>query len=118
MIGKGVVIIVASWRQIMMAKYPGICVMSADMKVCTTLSVVAAVVDALVGLLVSVEFEAMEGAVQSLATNPYVQHGYRFCQGNCSTVPRPLNEFTSVDSKKCKFCCERKRKARHRASKH
>jgi hypothetical protein len=54
---------------------------------------------------------------EAAVANPYTSHGYRFCQGNCSTVPRPLNEFSASDSKKCKFCCERKRRARHKSSK-
>jgi hypothetical protein len=50
----------------------------------------------------------------ALASNPYSKYGYRFCQGNCSTVPRPLNEFLNPDSRKCSFCCDKKRRSRMR----
>ena len=46
--------------------------------------------------------------------NPYCEFGYRFCQGNCSTVPRPLNEFQNSESRKCTFCCDKKRRSRQR----
>jgi hypothetical protein len=37
--------------------------------------------------------------------NPFTAAGgYRYCQGNCSTIPRPLNEFSHGDSKKCNWC--------------
>lgn len=40
--------------------------------------------------------------------NPYVASGgYRYCQGNCSTIPRPLAEFSQGDSKKCDWCTAR-----------
>jgi hypothetical protein len=40
--------------------------------------------------------------------NPFTAAGgYRYCQGNCSTIPRPLNEFSHGDSKKCNWCTAR-----------
>lgn len=40
--------------------------------------------------------------------NPYLHSaGYRYCQGNCSTIPRPLSEFGAGESKKCLWCLSR-----------
>jgi hypothetical protein len=42
------------------------------------------------------------------APNPYLtSRGYRYCQGNCSTIPRPLSEFAVGESKKCLWCLSR-----------
>jgi hypothetical protein len=41
-------------------------------------------------------------------SNPYLtSKGYRYCQGNCSTIPRPLSEFGVGESKKCLWCLSR-----------
>ena len=41
-------------------------------------------------------------------SNPYLtSRGYRYCQGNCSTIPRPLSEFGQGESKKCLWCLSR-----------
>jgi hypothetical protein len=37
--------------------------------------------------------------------------------GNCSTVPRPLSEFLNPESRKCTFCCDKKRRSRQRLGK-
>ena len=41
-------------------------------------------------------------------SNPYLTaRGYRYCQGNCSTIPRPLTEFGQGEAKKCLWCLSR-----------